>query len=101
MREKLLLSVLALLVSDTAAGLASRLARGLAFAAATVLCAFAQVASFDSLDMFHNRKPPNRKFTPYIIPHFFSKVNKNYKILRIFCDFFDGYTWQEEKNVVY
>ena len=50
----LLLSVLALLVSDTAAGLASGLARGLAFAAAAVLCAFAQIASFDGFDMLHN-----------------------------------------------
>ena len=99
--NQLFLGVLALLVSDTAAGLASRLARGLAFAATAVLCAFAKVTSFDGLDMFHNRKPPNRKFTPYIISYFFAKVNKNYEILLIFCDFFDGYTWQGEKNVVY
>ena len=90
MREKLLLSVLALLVSDTAAGLASRLARGLAFAATAVLCAFAKITSFDGLDMFHNRKPPSNKFTPYIIAHFFAKVNKNCEILRIFSDFFIG-----------
>ena len=90
MREKLLLSVLALLVSDTAAGLASRLARGLAFAATAVLCAFAKITSFDGLDMFHSRKPPSNKFTPYIIAHFFAKVNKNRKILRIFCNFFMG-----------
>jgi len=48
------LGALALLVCDAAAGLASRLARGLALAAATVLSAFAQVASLDSLDMLHN-----------------------------------------------
>ena len=88
--NQLFLGVLALLVSDTAAGLASRLARGLAFAATAVLCAFAKVTSFDGLDMFHNRKPPSNKFTPYIIAHFFAKVNKNYEILRIFCDFFAG-----------
>ena len=51
MKAKLI--VLALLVSDTAAGLASRLARGLAFAATAVLCAFAKVASFNSLNMLH------------------------------------------------
>ena len=48
-----LLCVLALLVSDAAACLASRLARGLAFAASAVLCAVAEVASFKSFDMFH------------------------------------------------
>ena len=51
--QELLLGVFALLVSDAAAGLASGLARSLAFAAATVLCAVAEVASFESLDMFH------------------------------------------------
>ena len=49
----LLLLALALLVSDTAAGLASGLARGLALAAAAVLCALAEVASFDGLNVFH------------------------------------------------
>jgi hypothetical protein len=47
------LLALALLVSNTAAGLASRLARGLAFAASTVLCALAKVLSFNSLDVLH------------------------------------------------
>jgi hypothetical protein len=46
--------VLALLVSDTAACLASRLARGLALTATAVLCAFAKVTSFNSFDMFHS-----------------------------------------------
>ena len=50
----LLILVLALLVGDAAAGLASRLAGGLALAAAAVLSAVAQVASLDSLDMLHN-----------------------------------------------
>jgi len=52
------LGVFALLVSDAAAGLASRLARGLALAATAVLCALAQVASFDSFNMFHDFLPP-------------------------------------------
>ena len=51
--RELLLLVLALLVSNAAAGLASRLARGLALATAAVLCALAKVASLDSLDMLH------------------------------------------------
>ena len=88
--NQLFLGVLALLVSDTAAGLASRLARGLAFAATAVLCAFAKVTSFNGLDMFHNRKPPSNKFTPYIIAYFFAKVNKKVKILFDFCNFFMG-----------
>ena len=49
-----LLVALALLVSDTAAGLASGLAGSLALAAATLLCALAQVAGLDGLDMLHD-----------------------------------------------
>ena len=48
-----LLSALALLVCNAAAGLASRLAGGLALAATAVLSAVTQVASLDSLDVFH------------------------------------------------
>ena len=51
--RELLLLVLALLVSDATAGLASGLARGLALTATTVLCALAKVASLDSLNMLH------------------------------------------------
>ncbi len=51
----LLILVFALLVCDTAAGLASRLARCLAFAAAAVLCAVAEITCFESFDMLHNR----------------------------------------------
>ena len=47
------LSALALLVCNAAAGLASRLAGGLAFAAAAVLSAVAQVAGFNGLNVFH------------------------------------------------
>ena len=49
-----LLTALALLVCDTAAGLASGLAGGLALAAATVLCALAKVLGLKGLDVFHN-----------------------------------------------
>ena len=49
----LLILVLALLVCDAAAGLASRLAGGLALAAAAVLGALAQIAGFDGLNMLH------------------------------------------------
>ena len=52
-KKLLLFLVLALLVSDAAAGLASGLARGLALAATTVLCAVAKVTSLDSFDMLH------------------------------------------------
>ena len=49
------LLVLALLIGHAAAGLAGRLARGLALAAAAVLGALAHVASFKRLDSLHNR----------------------------------------------
>jgi hypothetical protein len=48
------LCAFALLVSDTAAGLASGLARSLALTAAAFFCALTQVASLDGLDMLHN-----------------------------------------------
>jgi hypothetical protein len=51
---QLQLLALALLIGDTAAGLASRLAGSLALAAAAVLSALAQVAGLDGLDMFHD-----------------------------------------------
>ena len=47
------LLVLALLICDAAAGLASGLARSLALAAAAVLCAVAQITSFNGFDMLH------------------------------------------------
>ena len=51
--QLLSLGVLALLVGDAAAGLASGLAGSLALAAATVLSAVAQVTGLDRLDVFH------------------------------------------------
>ena len=52
------LGVLALLVCNTAAGLASRLAGGLAFAAAAALCALNEITGTNGLDVFHNSNPP-------------------------------------------
>ena len=52
--QLLLVLALALLVCNTAAGLASRLAGGLALTAATVLSAVAQVTGLDRLNMFHD-----------------------------------------------
>ena len=49
------LLALAGLISDTAAGLAGRLAGSLALTAATVLSAVAQVASFNGNDMLHGK----------------------------------------------
>ena len=49
-----LLGALALLVCNAAAGLASRLAGGLALTTTAVLCAVAQIAGLDGLDMFHS-----------------------------------------------
>ena len=51
---RLLFLALALLIGDTAAGLAGRLAGSLALAAATVLCALAQIAGLNGLDMLHD-----------------------------------------------
>ena len=45
--------LLALLVGNTAAGLAGRLAGSLALAAAAVLGALAQITGLQSLDSFH------------------------------------------------
>ena len=53
MDELVLLCVLALLICNTAAGLASRLAGSLALAASAVLCALAEVLGVQSLNMFH------------------------------------------------
>ena len=52
-----LLGALALLVSDAAAGLASRLAGSLALAASAVLCAVAKILGFDGLYSFHFEPP--------------------------------------------
>ena len=52
--QLLLIGVLALLVGDAAAGLASGLAGSLALAAAAVLGALAQVTGLKSLDSFHD-----------------------------------------------
>ena len=49
-----LLGALALLVCNAAAGLASRLAGGLALAATAVLSAVAQITGLDGLNMFHS-----------------------------------------------
>ena len=46
--------LLALLIGDTAAGLAGRLAGSLALAATAVLSAVAQIAGLNSFDMLHN-----------------------------------------------
>ena len=49
------LLALAGLVSDTAAGLAGRLAGSLALSAATVLSAVTQITSFNGNDMLHGK----------------------------------------------
>ena len=48
------LLVLALLIGDTAAGLASGLAGSLAFAATAILRALTQIAGLDGLNVFHD-----------------------------------------------
>jgi len=56
--NKKLVLVLALLVGNATAGLASGLARSLAFAAATVVQACSQITGFQSLDMVHGSVTP-------------------------------------------
>ena len=51
------LLILALLIRNAAAGLAGRLAGGLAFAAATAVYALVQVTGFDSSDSVHFVSP--------------------------------------------
>ena len=60
------LGVLALLIGNTAAGLAGGLAGSLALAAATLV--LAQVASLDGLDMFHGFTLRLVLFTQNILP---------------------------------
>ena len=68
-----LLLILALLIGNAAAGLAGRLAGGLALAAAAVLCALAQVLGFQSLDLHIGYLPIKNIFC--ILPHILSIVN--------------------------
>jgi len=72
--QLLALFILAFLVCDTAACFASGLARCLAFAAATVLCAFAEITSFDSFNMFHDRNL--HQIFVKILSRFKPKVNR-------------------------
>ncbi len=58
--------ILALLISYAAAGLASRLARGLAFAASAILCAVAKVSGLNGLNMFHSNASKKILLIKYI-----------------------------------
>jgi len=84
--RQLFIAVFALLVSDTAACLASRLARCLALTAAAILCAFAKVTCLNCLDMFHFVILQDT-FVEKIIPYLQFKVNTNItKISLIICE---------------
>ena len=69
------LGVFALLIGNAAAGLASRLAGSLAFAAAAVLGAFAQIAGLDRLDVLHDANLPYDLYD--ILPYLTVQVNTN------------------------
>jgi hypothetical protein len=58
LKTKLLVLILALLICNAARGLASRLAGGLALAAATVLCGLCNILSLNSIDSLHFVNPP-------------------------------------------
>ena len=62
-----LLAVLAGLVGNAAAGLAGRLTRSLALAAATVLGAVTQITGLDGYDMLHGMYLPKFNHTDFII----------------------------------
>ena len=68
--------VFALLICNTAGGLASGLAGCLAFAAAALYSAFAEVTGFDSLDMYHDESP-FMKYSEIIIAIYGVIVNTN------------------------
>jgi hypothetical protein len=70
---QLLALVLAGLVGNAAAGLASRLAGSLALAAAAADSAVAQVTGLDGLNMFHNGNL--HKIVRLILTYAFGKVN--------------------------
>ena len=84
---KQLLLVFALLISNTAAGLAGRLAGSLALTAAAVLGALTQVAGLDSLDMFHDNNLHIWKTCSYyaflFITHIENLVNRSARLCRI------------------
>ena len=80
---------LALLVSDTAAGLASRLARSLAFAATAVLCALAEATGLQRLNVFHNAPP--KIYATDIIPLFLRIVKKFAKKTCVFLKKWDAH----------
>ena len=62
--KQLFVLAFTLLISNTAACLASRLTRSLALTAAAVLCALAEILCFKSLD-FHYIRPPNILISSY------------------------------------
>ncbi len=66
----LLLLVFALLICDTAACLASRLAGSLAFSATAVLCALAEVLCFKCLDTLHSSFLLENFYSMYYITYF-------------------------------
>ena len=66
-----LVRILALLISYTAGSLASRLARGLALAAAAVLSGLAKVLCIKCLNTLHNYNPPLKVFYYVSLYHVF------------------------------
>ena len=86
------LSALALLVCNTAAGLAGRLAGSLTLAAATVLSAVAQIAGFNRLDMFHNFTFYNKfKWIKFSTMYFICQSHFSYFSYFSLCVTISGY----------
>ena len=85
----LFLCVFTLLISNTAASLASGLAGCLAFATATVLCAFAKVTSFKSLNSFHCSFSNLVKLIMINLPSLLSVYHKDFSSSRIPAWFYE------------
>ena len=82
-RTKLvLLCVLALLICNTAAGLASRLAGGLALAASAVLYGLCNIFGFNSIDSLHFIIPPIKSYFYAII------ISQAKKLVKCFANIY-------------
>ena len=84
------LLILALLICDTAAGLASGLAGSLAFAAAAILRALTQIAGLDGLNVFHGNNL-HKKCSHLCYHNQSSKSTRQRKIILYNCQSNDFY----------
>ena len=86
LRKSVVVLVLALLVGNAARGLASRLARGLALAAAAVLNGLCDILGFDGLDSGHDKilRLDNLLIYLMILPQKIPRVNSFVHFIALF-----------------